>query len=161
MKKRRLLRNAGLVALSGVLVGGAALAFTACKDSEYTLSVYIFCSSADVITNRAICDRWAEEYSETHSDELGGNKITVQFDSTSINTTYFQQLANQLGTGQYADIIYVSPASVLSYVQAGHILDLTTYIEADSALAGQVNGIWSDSLEFYSVEGSGRRTSGC
>ncbi len=155
MKKRRLLRNAGLVALSGVLVGGAALAFTACKDSEYTLSVYIFCSSADVITNRAICDRWAEEYSETHSDELGGNKITVQFDSTSINTTYFQQLANQLGTGQYADIIYVSPASVLSYVQAGHILDLTTYIEADSALAGQVNGIWSDSLEFYSVEGSG------
>ena len=155
MKKRRLLRNAGLVALSGVLVGGAALAFTACSgSSDYTLSVFIFCSSADVITNRAICDRWAEEYSAEHAEELGDNKITVNFVPMSDKDEYFKQLSNKFSSGQYEDIIYVAPSSVLSYAQSGHILDLTSYIEADDTLASQVNGIWTDSLEFYSVEGT-------
>ena len=102
MKKRRLLRNAGLVALSGVLVGGAALAFTACSgSSDYTLSVFIFCSSADVITNRAICDKWAEEYSAAHAAELGDNKITVNFVPMSDKDEYFKQLSNKFSSGQY------------------------------------------------------------
>ncbi len=154
MKKRRLLRNAALVALSGVLVGGAALAFTACKDSEYTISVNIFCSNADAITNKAICDRWAEEYSETHADELGGNKITVNFQPTTDQAKYFEDLDRNLGSGSFADVIYVSPSRVVSFARQGHLLNLTDYITADEELVAQASGIWSDSLAFYSTKGS-------
>ena len=84
MKQKRLVRNVGLVALSAVLVGGTALAFTACKgNSDYTMSVNIFCSAADVVTNRAICEKWAEEWSEEHAVQLEGNTFEIYFTSSS------------------------------------------------------------------------------
>ena len=92
--KKKLLRNAGLVALSAVLVGSAAVAFTACGPGasgadDYTLDVYIFCSAADQVTNQTICNNWAAKYSEEHSEELGGNTITVNLVTDPNQTNYF------------------------------------------------------------------------
>lgn len=157
--KKKLLRNAGLVALSAVLVGSAAVAFTACGPGasgadDYTLDVYIFCSAADQVTNQTICNNWAAKYSEEHSEELGGNTITVNLVTDPNQTNYFGELENQIGTGDYADVIYLSPKSVVSYAQQGHVLDLTTYVESDSTLTEQLQGIWPKSLAFYATYGS-------
>ena len=159
MKKKRFWKNAGLVALSGLMVGGAALAFTACGGtgdgrSDYELSVYIFCSTADSDTNRAICNSWAEKYSQEHADELGGNKITVDFQSEPKSDEYYRQLGNQLGTSDFPDIIYVSPSQVVSYAASGHILNLTDYITASQETIDRVSGIWQNSLGFYATSGN-------
>ena len=43
MKKRKLLRNVSLVALSALMVGGTAMAFTGCnKKDPNVLDVFIF-----------------------------------------------------------------------------------------------------------------------
>ena len=159
--KKKLLRNAGLVALSAVLVGSTAVAFTACGPGadEYTLDVYIFCGAADEATNSAICNSWAEEYSATHSEELGGNQITVNFESNSDSASYFTELETMIRNGDYADVIYLSPKNVISYAQRGNVLDLTSYIEADETLIAQLESIWSKSLAFYADRKSTRLNS--
>ena len=157
--KKKLLRNAGLVALSAVLVGSAAVAFTACGPGasgadDYTLDVYIFCSAADQVTNQTICNNWAAKYSEDHSEELGGNTITVNLVTDPNQTNYFGELENQIGTGDYADVIYLSPKSVVSYAQQGTRDLVSTYVESDSTLTEQLQGIWPKSLAFYATYGS-------
>ena len=158
--KKKLLRNVGLVALSTILVGSTAVAFTACDptggpgSSDYSISVNIFCSNADTATNKAICDNWAKEYSETHADELGGNQITVDFQPNPDQNDYFEQLGYQISAGNYADIIYLSPKNVIAYATAGHVLDMSGYVEADAALVSQLQSIWSKSLAFYATTGS-------
>ena len=155
MKKRRLARNAGLVALSAVLIGGTALAFTSCSgNSDYTMSVYIFCSAADVVTNRTICENWAAEWSAAHAEELDGHTLEIDFTSTSDQNGYFQALDRQISGGQYADVIYLSPSRAVSYAMSGNVLDLTDYVKADQSLMEQISGIWPDSLAFYSTTGS-------
>ena len=157
MKKKMLWKNVGLVALSTVMVGGAALAFTACNDSsirtDYTLSVYIFCGAADATTNRTICENWAREYSAAHAEELGGNTISVQFTPEPSQETYFKNLGDQITSGSYPDIIYVSPSQVLAYADT-RILNLTDYITASQETIDMVNSVWSDSLAFYANSGS-------
>ena len=69
MKKRKLLRNVSLVALSAVLVGGTAMAFTGCnKKSPNVLDVFIFCSGADKATNQQIVDAAMEAFKKEHAD---------------------------------------------------------------------------------------------
>lgn len=159
MKKKRLWKNVGLVALSTVMVGGAALAFTACNSSGggrtgYTISVYVFCGDADAMTNRTICQNWAREYSAAHAEELGGNTIEVDFQAQPLQETYFEELGNQITSGSYPDIIYVSPSQVLSYAGTT-ILDLTDYITTSQETIDMVNSVWPDSLAFYAGSGSG------
>lgn len=158
MKKKRLWKNVGLVALSTVMVGGAALAFTACSDSsvrtDYTLSVYIFCGDADAMTNRTICENWAREYSAAHAAELNGNTIEVIFTPEPNQQTYFDVLGDQITSGSYPDIIYVSPSQVLAYADTT-ILNLTDYITASQETIDMVNSVWADSLAFYANSGSG------
>ena len=160
MKKKRLLRNVGLVALSGVLVGGAAMTFAACGPktparTDYTISVYIFCGQADAMTNKTICENWARTYSEEHASELGGNTISVQFTSESLADNYYRLLGGQIQSGDYPDIIYVAPSQVLTYARNGTILDLTQYLTASQEIVDQVNSIWTDSLAFYAGYGQG------
>ena len=161
MKKKRFWKNAGLVALSTVMVGGAALAFTACggnTGSDYQLEVYVFCGDADAMTNETICNNWAQRYSQEHADELGGNTVTVKFTANPSKGDYFDDIGGQISsggsTGNYPDIIYVSPSQVLTYAGNGTILDLTDYITASESAVSQVNGIWKDSLSFYATKGS-------
>ena len=136
MKKKRFWKNAGLVALSGVLVGGAALAFTACGDggggtptrTDYTLSVFIFCGEADSETNKTICENWAREYSEAHAAELGGNTITVNFRSNPDRNNYFTELDADIRSGTMADIVYLAPSAVLTHAGSRRLLDLSSYL---------------------------------
>lgn len=162
MKKKRFWKNAGLVALSGVLVGGAALAFTACGDggggtptrTDYTLSVFIFCGQADAMTNRTICENWAREYSEAHAAELGGNTITVDFTSNSSDTEYYNQLDGYIRQNSLPDIIYLAPSAVLTHAGSRRLLDLSSYLTASQEIVDQVNSIWTDSLGFYATVGN-------
>lgn len=162
MKKKRFWKNAGLVALSGVLVGGAALAFTACGDggggtptrTDYTLSVFIFCGEADSETNKTICENWAREYSEAHAAELGGNTITVNFRSNPNRDNYFTELDADIRSGTMADIVYLAPSAVLTHAGSRRLLDLSSYLTASQEIVDQANSIWTDSLGFYATLGT-------
>ena len=163
--KKKFLRNASLVALSAVLVGSSAVALAACGpgsttglggNDNYTITVNIFCGAADEDTNERICNNWAEEYSAAHAEELGGNKIKVDFQPNNDSGKYFETLQSQIGTGNYADIIYLSPKNVISYAASGHVLDIASYVEADATLVEQLESIWPKSLAFYATTGTGR-----
>ena len=152
--KKKFLRNASLVALSAVLVGSSAVALAACGpgttggpngNDNYTITVNIFCGAADEDTNERICNNWAEEYSAAHAEELGGNKIKVDFQPNNDSGKYFETLQSQIGTGNYADIIYLSPKNVISYAASGHVLDIASYVEADATLVEQLESIWPKS----------------
>lgn len=159
--KKKLATKICHTALAVAIVGSSAVSLVACKPAAnaYTLDVYIFCTAADQATNKAICDSWAQKYSEEHAQELGGNKITVNFQPEPNSATYFTNLQQQIKNNDYADIVYLSPKNVVSYAQQGHVLDLTSYIEADNELVEQLESIWSKSLAFYATYGSsfGRR----
>ena len=73
--KKKLATKICHTALAVAIVGSSAVSLVACKPAAnaYTLDVYIFCTAADQATNKAICDSWAQKYSEEHAQELGGN----------------------------------------------------------------------------------------
>ncbi len=156
MKKRKLIRNVSLVALSAVMVCGTAVAFAGCgKDTTYSLSVNIFCNDSDAATNREICNNWAARYSEQlhqSGDLPADQEITVNFDYNSVQETYFQALQRDYSGGNAADIIYLSPKYVKSWVSLGRVMDISEFISSDEDIAN-VNGIWEDSLGLYGYAG--------
>ena len=62
--KKKLLRNASLVALSAVMVCGTAVGLAGCNDSGTTIVISMFCNDDDAAINKAACEEWAEEYSQ-------------------------------------------------------------------------------------------------
>ncbi len=152
MKKKKVLKSASLVALSAVIMAGGALSFTACGGSSenYEISVYIFCSDNDSVTNDEICQEWAEAYTE--SERAAGNipedaVVTAKFDYLSDTDDYNNQLDSDFSDGNAADVIYLSPRNVKVWKARGRVLDISSYIDEEDA--DQVNGIWDDSLAFY------------
>ncbi len=148
--KKKLLRNAGLVALSAVMAVGVAVGATACgggetiSDSNPTqLSVYIYCNAADKDTNQRICDEWAAQYNKEH-----GTNISAKVDNNLDKSDYYTQLANVWQNPESAsDIIYLAPKYVKAYVQKGRILDLTEYLDEDDYAS--VTSLWSNSINYY------------
>ena len=102
MKKRKLLRNVSLVALSALMVGGTAMAFTGCnKKDPNVLDVFIFCSDADKATNQQIVDAAMEAFNTEYADLLknkDGTQRTVRAEINNIADTaeYFKQLQQRL-----------------------------------------------------------------
>ena len=146
MKKRKLLRNVSLVALSALLVGGTAMAFTACGgSSENTISVYIFCNESDAATNRSICENWAARYGEQI-----GRELTIDFSYNVSDTAYFTDISNRLNSGNnIPDVMYLSPKNVVANAQLGRVLDLSSYLLASDESVAGATSIWENSLAFY------------
>lgn len=150
MKKRKLLRNVSLVALSAVMVSGVAMASTACgsggkKGNPTTISVNIFCNKADEHTNNTICNNWKKAYSEKI-----GREVKVDLKVSYDKNEYFESLKKSLNSGRnsIADVIYLSPKYVQSYAEKGHVMDLSSYLTADDA-GDAIQGIWSNAISYY------------
>lgn len=163
MKKKKLLKSASLVALSAVIMAGGALSFAACGGSSesYEITVFIFCSDNDSVTNDEICQEWAKAYTE--SERAAGNipedaTVTAKFNYVSETTDYNNQLDSDFSDGSAADVIYLSPRNVKVWKARGRVLDISSYI--DEADAAQVNGIWEDSLAFYGYTDDANYTRG-
>lgn len=160
MKKRKLLRNVSLVALSAVLVGGTAMAFTACGGgtSPDELRVYIFCGTADLETNQAIVDAAMAKFNADHPDL--GRTVTARVTNTADRNDYFTELERQLNNNGASDVFYMAPKYARSYASNGYVLDLTPYLTGQTAgmsenAAANAEDIWGDALALYGVYNSG------
>ena len=162
MKKRKLLRNVSLVALSALMVGGTAMAFTGCnKKDPNVLDVFIFCSDADKATNQQIVDAAMDAFNEEYADLLknkDGTQRTVRAEINNIADTaeYFKQLQQRLQNNEASDVVYISPKYATTYAQQGYVLDLTEYLtgKTDGMSAGataNANEIWGDALALYAT----------
>ena len=145
MKKRKLLRNVSLVALSAVLVGGTAMAFTACGGNENEIYVYIFCNDADAATNKKICEDWAEEYGEQINRD-----ITIRFENEPSDLDYYNDINDRLqNNSNVPDVMYIATDKVISNASRGKVLDLSDYILASDTATANVQAIWNASLAFF------------
>ncbi len=164
MKKKKVLKNASLVALSTVMLCGTAVAFAGCGgDSNLTLSVSIFCNDSDAATNEAICTNWAKGYTQKLISEgtlEEGKEIKIDFTSNSNTETYFDELQRQIASNNAPDVFYVSPKYVKVWKSLGRILDLTEYFEKTQETADTLSDIWEDSLGFYGYSDEAGYTQG-
>ena len=160
MKKRKLLRNVSLVALSAVLVGGTAMAFTGCakggSPDPDVLTIYIFCNDSDATVNQNIVNRAMDEFNETHKDELGGRTVTAKVENQADQLLYFTTLSSRFANNEASDIVYVSPKYVTTYASQGKVVDLTPYLTgAEKGMSGAAtqaaSEIWPDALELYAA----------
>lgn len=162
MKKRKLLRNVSLVALSAVMVGGTAMAFTGCSGKDpNVLDVFIFCGDADVATNQQIVDAAMTAFNKEYADILDGRTVTAKINNIADTAEYFKQLQQRLQNNEASDVVYLSPKYATTYAQRGYVLDLTNYLtganKGMSAEAAANSGdIWGDALSLYAVYQDGR-----
>lgn len=158
MKKS--VKTAGIVALSAVLACGALGALAGCGGGgggggngkplgdKNTLMVSIFCNASDATTNQKICDEWAAEYNKAH-----GTSIEVKLNNNTEKGDYFTQLNSEWSTDSTADIIYLSPKYLKTYVENGNILDLSDYLNADEFKnadgTSKTSGVWKNGISYY------------
>lgn len=162
MKKRKLLRNVSLVALSALMVGGTAMAFTGCnKKDPNVLDVFIFCGDADKATNQQIVDAAMDAFNKEYADLLknkDGTQRTVRAEINNIADTaeYFKQLQQRLQNNEASDVVYISPKYATTYAQQGYVLDLTDYLTGktdgmSAEATANANEIWGDALALYAT----------
>lgn len=150
MKKRKIVKNVSLVALSAVLACGVAAAFTGCANDTYTLSVSIFCNDSDEHTNRTICENWAKEYSE----KLGFD-IAVDLSVNNDKDTYFEELGRAFSNDSAEDVIYLSPKYVKNWASIGRVMDLSQYVVNGTKLdpkeetTAAISNLWENGLSYY------------
>ncbi len=147
--KKKLLRNASLVALSAVMVCGTAVGLAGCGGSGTTIAISMFCGDDDKAINQAACEAWAEEYSQKLIQEgtfEEGQAIKIRFSSNADTPTYFGNLNNQMASNSQPDVFYVSPKYVKTWSSSGRIVDLSAYLVEE---AETLTDIWDDSLSFY------------
>ena len=158
--KKKLLRNASLVALSAVMVCGTAVGLAGCGGSGTTIVISMFCGDDDAAINKAACEGWAEEYSQKLIQEgtfEEGQAIKIRFSSNADTPTYFGTLNNQMASNSQPDVFYVSPKYVKSWSTSGRIVDLSAYLAEE---AETLTDIWDDSLSFYAYSSNENFTRG-
>ncbi len=160
MKKRNIVRNVSLVALSAVLACGTAAAFAGCGGGKdpYTLEVKIFCDAADAATNKEICEKWAENYTQKLRAEgkIGEDKtIKTTFDNIIDSETYFTELDNDFAQGakHVADIIYMSPKYTRVWMETGRVMELSQYFTAEDY--AETEKVWQNAVSFYGYSKAG------
>ncbi len=152
--KKKLLRNASLVALSAVMMCGTAFGLAGCVGggNSNTISISMFCGVDDRAINEAACNTWAEEYTQeliaSGDWEEGHAPIEIRFSSDSNTDNYFDALNNQISSNSQPDVFYVSPKYVRTWASIGRILDLSDYLTSDEDVE-LVSDIWDDALAFY------------
>ncbi len=164
MKKKKLLKSASLVALSAVMMCGAATAFAGCGGNDAnTIVVSMFCSEVDSAMNRTNCENWAKEYTQKlrESGEFTEDReVKINFSYQPNTDTYFTGLANLVASNSQPDVFYVSPKYVKTWSNANKILDLAPSLAADAENVTGEKGIWEDSLAFYGYSKDEKYTSG-
>ena len=150
--KKKLLRNASLVALSAVMVCGTAIGLAGCGDDSNTIKISMFCGVDDRVINETACNTWAEQYTQemiaSGEWEEGHAPITIDFDSNADPTAYFTALSNQISSNSQPDIFYVSPKYVRVWSHYGRVLDLADYLTSEEDV-NALNDVWDDALAFY------------
>lgn len=150
--KKKLLRNASLVALSAVMVCGTAFGLAGCKDDANLITASMFCGADDRQINVDACNAWAEEYTKKLIEdgvwEEGHAPIEVELTTTSDSAAYFQTLLRQISSNSQPDIFYVSPKYVKAFSSLGRVLDLSDYLKTEEDVA-LTSDIWDDSFAFY------------
>ena len=154
--KKKLLRNASLVALSAVMVCGTAFGLAGCNNKNTnTISISMFCGVDDRAINEAACNTWAEQYTQeliaNGTWEEGHEPIKIDFSSDANDKSYFETLMNQIASNSQPDVFYVSPKYVRTWSHIGRILDLSDYLAEDNET---LSDIWDDSLAFYAYSES-------
>ena len=154
--KKKLLRNASLVALSAVMVCGTAFGLAGCNNKNTnTISISMFCGVDDRAINEAACNTWAEQYTQeliaNGTWEEGHEPIKIDFSSDANSESYFSTLMNQIASNSQPDVFYVSPKYVRTWSHIGRILDLSDYLAEDNET---LSDIWDDSLAFYAYSES-------
>lgn len=154
--KKKLLRNASLVALSAVMVCGTAFGLAGCNNKNTnTISISMFCGVDDRAINEAACNTWAEQYTQeliaNGTWEEGHEPIKIDFSSDANTDSYFSTLMNQIASNSQPDVFYVSPKYVRTWSHIGRILDLSDYLAEDNET---LSDIWDDSLAFYAYSES-------
>lgn len=154
--KKKLLRNASLVALSAVMVCGTAFGLAGCNNKNTnTISISMFCGVDDRAINEAACNTWAEQYTQeliaNGTWEEGHEPIKIDFSSDANSDSYFSTLMNQIASNSQPDVFYVSPKYVRTWSHIGRILDLSDYLAEDNET---LSDIWDDSLAFYAYSES-------
>lgn len=152
MKKKKLVRNVSLVALSACMVFGTTAALAGCgggSGDPTKISVYIFCNESDEQTNKTICQTWVKTYAEEHNLD-----IELDFRVNYVKDDYFTDLKALLNGGltNVPDIIYLSPKYVQTYADVGYVMDMSEYIVQDSSAVQAINGIWSNAISYYGYE---------
>ena len=90
--KKKLLRNASLVALSAVMVCGTAFGLAGCNNKNTnTISISMFCGVDDRAINEAACNTWAEQYTQ----ELIANGRTVEEIRDMIHATSLEYISTE------------------------------------------------------------------
>ena len=149
--KKKLLKSASLVALSAVMMCGAAVSFAGCGDDSYTISISMFCGDSDTVVNQQNCDDWAKLYTQklindgVFSEEKG-EAIKIKFSYQSNTESYFSTLSNQIASNSQPDVFYVSPKYVKLWSRLGKILDISSALAEDYET---LKDVWEDSIAFY------------
>ncbi len=158
--KKKLLKSASLVALSAVMMCGAAVSFAGCGDDAYTISISMFCGDSDVDVNRQNVADWANYYTNVLREKgifTEEEEVKTKFTYQSDTDAYFTQLSNLIASNSQPDVFYVSPKYVKVWSRLGKILDMSSALQE---YADDLSQIWEDSLAFYSYANDPNYNSG-
>ena len=159
MKRSKVLKRIGIVALSSVLAAGSLVAMTGCGggDPATTITVKIYCNDSDKVVNEEIMNRWAKNYAE--KEELGFD-INIDFTPNTKKGQYFTDLKNDAKNGVEGlpDLMYLAPKYVKRYAKMGYVMDLTPYLEDDDFTA--LGGVWNNAVSYYGYDGTDSYTLG-
>lgn len=151
MKHLRKVTALAAAAVLAVPLSLGALSGCSRDNGSGNISVYIFCSDAEKVAYQSLIDTWRADYAEQlrQSDpEKFGEDFTIEVDLSNVATssTYFENVGKYLNAGNAADILYVSPSMVQSYVSRGYILDLSDRIDYSQY---DITDLWGDALGRY------------
>ena len=151
MKHFRKITAVAAAAVLAVPLSLGVLAGCGGDSGKGNISVFIFCSDAEKVSYENLIDTWSQEYAaqlrasdpETYGEDF---TIEVDFSSVPVATTYTEEVTKYLNAGTAADILYVSPSMVQSYVSRGYILDLSDRIDYSQY---DITDLWGDALGRY------------
>lgn len=72
-----------------------------------------------------------QELANSATQALAGQGVTVQYDPSPNDNTYFTKLQTELASGNAPDIFWIGAANLADFVNTGKILDLKPYIDQD------------------------------
>jgi multiple sugar transport system substrate-binding protein len=73
-----------------------------------------------------------QELADSATEALSSQGITVQYDPSPNDGTYFTKLKTELASGNAPDIFWIGAVELADFVNTGKILDIKPFIDADA-----------------------------